>query len=306
MTPAEYDVPHSARTTKAPQSFRAKSAQLPVTTGTSLPNLAPRPATRPGTHFSSAASDIDLLLSYGLQDDGPIKAPAPSRMSTASAAYPYCIKSRPLLDTTDDSRRSANSMARQSCDVLGPQSCHECTKICRREENVSKCEENYPLMYLSDENFTAAALVQRNIPGMSDYEIQDKVSRGEIAVGTGFRDRTQKIAQSQTYRAKSAGEVKLTRLVGDIMYSQVFDAKRRDKAEERKLKFMKNMAKRFSNASEQILPTYVSSRKVKKERPRYTASYEAPLLSVVSQNVEPSFFAGSSADYQLPEGIDNE
>ena len=227
-------------------------------------------------------------------------------MSNISSAYPYCVRSKPWMDGVEVSGRSFSSMSRQSCDVLGPQSCHGCTQICSREENVSRCEEDYPLLYISDENFTAAALVHYNLPGMSNMEIQEKVSRGDIALDTGFRDQTHKIAQASKQRSQSARDTRLTLLVEDVMYSQVFDIKRRDKAEERKLKLMKSMAKRLSNAGDQIPLTYVSSRKVKRERPRYTASYEAPLLSVASQNVEPSFFAGSSGNYELPDKLNKE
>ena len=278
ITPAEIDIPHSYKQTvnRRPPRITATAISLPT----------PRPDTR----FSSVGSDFDLLLSYGAREDHT-KTPAPSRLSNATTAWPGCIRSRPRFD--EDSPRQVNSLSRQSCDVLGPQSCHECDKLNRREENASQCEQSYPLLYMSDDNIAAAALIKHSIPTIGDYELQDKVTRGEIAVSTSFRERTHRIESARTSRSEPTTAKSMRSLVGDVFYSQTFDLKRKEKAEERKLKFMKSMAKRFSSASE-ALPTFVSSRRVKKERPRYTASYDPPLLTVVCQNVEPAFFAGSN------------
>ncbi|XP_012936666.1 uncharacterized protein LOC106011455, partial [Aplysia californica] len=64
------------------------------------------------------------------------------------------------------------------------------------------------------------------------------------------------------------------------------------------------LSKIGSRLTQTLMPTFVSPRKVKiMEEPKYKVFYEPPLLSRRKQIPNPSFFAGSTDEYYLPERL---
>ena len=223
-----------------------------------------------------------------------------------------------------------NSLAQQCCDVLGPEACHECNVV-SRQQHRPETDAQYPTLHASEDNFTKSILVARMMPGMSEYVVQTKLACGEIGRET-FKDRLERLQQEQAKKEEvndednggntnnegnNDNQVVLRNIekqnpkpiakVSPTFFTcirdlntKLIDGSAPVNTLMRKPPTPTPDDKTFT---EKLCPSFISPKKIKKNKPRYTAKYDPPLLPKVRQNAEPAFFAGSSGTYTLPERL---
>ena len=245
-----------------------------------------------------------------------------------------CARSRSAVER--EMEGMVNSLSRQCCDVLGPRTCHQCAMIQRREHDTRRQESTnivFPNLYISEENFSTALLVSKACPHLNAYQIQTKLVCGEI-MRPGIRQHLEKRSREMRTASGSGSETESPReekengktlikafaqkpLTSPHYFSNIQDLNSKLIAGKRavslKMALSKEIAlnrerKRSSDRvlsfSELINPAFISPKRIPKEKePDYRAFYQPPLLPKVCQNVEPAFFAGSDADYQLPDRL---
>ncbi|KAL8584442.1 hypothetical protein ACOMHN_032062 [Nucella lapillus] len=80
----------------------------------------------------------------------------------------------------EDGEARRLSVSRQCCEVMGPGVCRDCQKLRARMKDRERMEADFPRLRISEKNVTTSAVVMRVLPEMSQAEIQDKITRGEI------------------------------------------------------------------------------------------------------------------------------
>lgn len=221
-------------------------------------------------------------------------------------------------------------VARDCCEIIGPQLCYECRKNRIRQVNRERSELYFPTLEPSEENLTTAAIVMKYLPGLSEQEVEDKLARGEIArpslrrqsQHTEFSDdddgahkqiqRKVKIIDPQKQNREKANitpkktsELYFTN-IRDLNYKIVSGNAARELGFSNTVKaVMKKHTQQPS--SKNYFPTFVSPRKVKMvQETTYKTYFEPPLIEKAKQDVEPAFFAGSDGKYKLPEKLPDE
>ena len=190
--------------------------------------------------------------------------------------------------------------SRQICDVLGPEACYECRQIIGRNDNNNYvCDEKYPNMHLTEENFTAAVLAMHTMPHLTTFDVQQDVARGKISTHTGFREQAERIRSAGFIRAKGFPRpmTAVVKSQPSRFFTDINDLNKKLTIGpgERNNKYIKDIEKlkeQYGN-SEKVMSKYISPRIPKEEfhkKERFILNLEPPLLPKVCQNVETAFF----------------
>lgn len=216
------------------------------------------------------------------------------------------------------------------CEIMGPQTCRECSRYHRRTLDRAMTNAQFRTFSISSDNLAAAAMLKRYLPELSYEEIQDKIARGEIArhrvpnsnldPDEEFereleRKRQLSLVEARAKRAEMNRE-KMNKI------SQMYFVNVRDlnfKINSGKVAKSIGFTENLSDAAKAravlqkwhiaapVRPAFVSPKKVvMMKEPEYKTFFAPPLLPKECQNPEPSFFAGSSDDYKLPDKLPDE
>ena len=305
-------------------------------------------------------TQIPVLLP--LPSDRPF-IPSPDPANTRHMTAP--TNQSQLVTSQTDDVISVDSVSSQCCEIMGGSSCKACRKLESRLLNREKAHVECPRMRATQTNIAMTQIVKRLFPHLKDYEIQEKIARGEInrssfqqmnSVDQDLVEKddvatpktwtsgptrnlplTENISQlSETEASTHASFYTLAKLVlrlhgetstplffsnlkqmqGKIMAGQVErKAYLKTKHELSRLKSAMSsisgtssakstLSKIGSRLTQSMLPVFVSPRKAKEtEEPSYKVYFEPPLLSKRRQIPNPSFFAGSTEEYRLPDRL---
>ncbi|CAD5114266.1 DgyrCDS3409 [Dimorphilus gyrociliatus] len=216
---------------------------------------------------------------------------------------------RELVERCSRKERPKTCLARLEqqhyCKILGSRHCYKCERSLQRKKSADFAA-NYPsTMRLSEKNLATAILAAKNLPKEAPESIEDGVARGEISPAT-FP-----IAHLSKRRSYSAKPILSSKndSVKNGKESYAFFTNIRDLnckltsgliSEELLPQRIKKKATLYKNP----FPSFISCRKTaSEESEKKNLFFEPPLLPRVSQNAEPSFFAGSADEYKLPERL---
>ncbi|XP_063405310.1 uncharacterized protein LOC134688482 isoform X1 [Mytilus trossulus] len=277
---------------------------------------------RPHTSASRYMQDVrrDAMTPKSIRSE-----PLPSRANSRIGAND--------IDDDTDSVYPINYLAslpvgREICEIIGPQVCSQCKQDQSRQMGLYKCDQCFPTLRISHENMTTAAVLQRYLPDLSESDIQDKIAKGEIAKPRLLKKRLaikdyqqpkkeiQKIEnddenenknknssnnnKTSLNRSPSMFFVNIRDLNAKIVSGQLHRAMGfSEKVQEEVLKRQENRRKRSTPT-----PTRKpESEPVAEQKERKAIFNPDILLSVSMQVNEPSFFAGSKKEYELPERL---
>ncbi|XP_069135385.1 uncharacterized protein [Argopecten irradians] len=216
------------------------------------------------------------------------------------------------------------------CEIMGPKTCRECNRYHIQTMNRAKTDAQFRTLRISNENIAVASILKRYLPDLSYEEIQDKVARGEIArhrVPNSSLDPDEEYERErEKKRQQPFVEARLQRQATNYekckKLSQMFFANVRDLNFKinngkvmRSIGFTENksdaararMVLQKWRVADPVTPAFVSPKKiVMMKEPKYKTFFAPPLLPKESQNPEPSFFAGSSDGYKLPDKLPDE
>ncbi|CAH1798408.1 unnamed protein product [Owenia fusiformis] len=238
-----------------------------------------------------------------------------------------CIRAESTINPSTST--AINALSRQCCDVLGPHICHKCSKINERYKDTVKCDEAFPSLRVSAENFQTSVLLNKHLPDMTTYQIQNKVARGEIC-RVNFREKSSTLLESkrrqnneyvhpeilQTKRrpktlTSDGSTWTYFRSIRDLN-SRMIDGKVPKKLPKTKLAMPDDIMPKDSGEKEEksfselLMPMFVGKRQHKPMLTSFIQYFDPPLLTVAAQNAEPAFFAGSKEAYKLPERLPDE
>ena len=253
----------------------------------SLPTLSRPPASRCRTPSSRVTTPRSLVMNI---DDG------------VDDECWDCVRVRSM--SPDAARSSApspvGSLARQCCDVLGPRVCHECSKIRARKTRGYRDTLLTSRLRMPERNLAVALLVAKALPSLPVDQIQIELNNNKI-VRPCFKtalSRRRHYEQERQQRERAAHE-RWTKHA--IPKAQTFAAEVRPSSKQDGV--LKLAVKSFA---EPMYPTFVSPRKAKKKDSYFVSYYEPPIITKACQNVEPAFYAGTDASYELPERLPDE
>ena len=236
-----------------------------------------------------------------------------------------CMRSKSAVSREFDG--IVNGLSRQCCDVLGPKVCHQCALYKRRLMDSHKHESPLSRLHTSERNFADSIILSRTLPDLSLEEIEDKVISGEIS-RISLRERLF-VKRERTMQEKSAKarhrefvkeKGKTWNGVSSTFFMNIKDLNQRvlvgkltnnlkeiNDPSKSRWNPIKNAVKQTQDLTltEKLLPSFRSNRRnsEQKVKAKLVDKYEPPLLPKVCQNVAPSFFAGSSTTYELPDRL---
>ncbi|XP_052811581.1 uncharacterized protein LOC128239131 isoform X2 [Mya arenaria] len=225
---------------------------------------------------------------------------------------------------------SISPVTRDCCEIIGPQLCYECRKNRIREVSRQRSDIYFPVLEPTEDHVTTAAICRKYLPELSEPEIETKIARGEIARPSMFRKQAKQlefsdeevdakpkftnkkvtIVDHNSVRSKSQTDL-TRRQPNELFFTNIRDLNN---------KIVKGNVERnvgFSNAVKQVIkttrtqhavknmyPAFVSPRKVVLlKETNYKTFFDPPLIAKEKQSSEPSFFAGSSGEYKLPDKL---
>ena len=232
-------------------------------------------------------------------------------------AKSMCIRSKSAVNREVESM--VRSLSRQCCDVLGPKVCHQCALLKRRVHSAHRHEIQLSRLQVSERNFADSIVLQKLLPHLSQEEIEDRVACGEISrlpLRERIYEHKQRLASEN--RRRSIMSVMSTRsseqdntprstenrLANASTSSSTFFVNIQDlnsKLLTRKL--TSNWARIKSEAQRMSTRSRSTTSHSESFSAKYKQFYEPPLLPKACQNPEPSFFAGRSGAYKLPDRL---
>ena len=277
--------------------------------------------TPPGSVWTS--SNLPLPLDLGALEPGAFSLPtlsrpptARSRTSSSRVTTPRnvfinidddldddnwnCVRARSMSpDLRSETSSSVGSLARQCCDVLGPRVCQDCTKIRARSTRGHRDTPLTSRLHMPERNLAVALLVAKALPSLSVHQIQTELNENKIvrpcfktALARRLQYEKERLERERTHAQHKTRAFSLTHKFAP----EVKPPSKQDGV-------LKLAAKSFA---ELMYPTFVSPRKVKSKDSYFVAYYEPPVIPKACQNVEPAFFAGTDACYELPERLPDE
>ncbi|XP_060080238.1 uncharacterized protein LOC132559622 [Ylistrum balloti] len=216
------------------------------------------------------------------------------------------------------------------CEIMGPRTCRECSRYHIRTMDRARTDAQFRTLRISNENIAVASILKRYLPELSYEEIQDKVARGEIArhrvpnssidSDDEFekdRDRKRQQPFIDARLKRQATNYEKCRKLSQMFFVNVRDLnfKINSGKVSKSLGFTENKSDAAKaravlqkwRVADPVTPSFVSPKKiVMMKEPEYKTYFAPPLLPKESQNPEPSFFAGSSDGYKLPDKLPDE
>ena len=282
----------------------------PVSASATLPSVS-----RPNTVCAILSRFPNDVPDYRINRDIECTS-APPDLPSSTMTINKCMRSQSAIDR--EMSDLVGSLARQCCDVLGPHVCNQCAKLKRRDDNVEDSESTFPNLQTSEDNFTKSVLVNSYLPEMTPYQIQTKIARGEIALDS-FRSKLQRL---NTKTIAKAIETKPTSNVfrqrcktiaedgaTDTFFTSIqhlnqkIVSGRMDKKLYNKPKDGKNENVKNTSVTDCLYPRFISPRKYNPPQSSYRTYFDPPLLPKACQKPAPSFFAGESQEYKLPDRL---
>ncbi|KAI0214681.1 hypothetical protein LSAT2_000192 [Lamellibrachia satsuma] len=275
----------------------------------------------PGNMWTSC--NLPLPLDLGALEPGAFSLPTLSRPPTARSRTPSsrvttprnlfinldndvvddswnCVRARSMSPDMRSDTSSVGSLARQCCDVLGPRVCHDCTKIRARSTHGYHDTPLTSRLHRPERNLAVALLVAKALPSLSVDQIQTELNANKIvrpcfktALSRRLQYEKERLEREKAAQAKRKTHTpsKTQKLAAEVKPSSKQDG------------VIKLAAKSFA---ELMYPTFVSPRKEKRKDSYFVAYYEPPVIPKACQNVEPAFFAGTDASYELPDRLPDE
>ncbi|XP_033740209.1 uncharacterized protein LOC117327373 isoform X2 [Pecten maximus] len=216
------------------------------------------------------------------------------------------------------------------CEIMGPRTCRECSRYHIQTMNRARTDAQFRTLRISNENIAVASILKRYLPELSYEEIQDKVARGEIArhrvpnssidPDEEYEREREKKRQQPFFEARlkrQATNYEKSKKLSQMFFVNVRDLnfKINNGNASKSLGFTENksdaararMALQKWRVADPVTPSFVSPKNiVMMKEPVYKTFFAPPLLPKESQNPEPSFFAGSSDGYKLPDKLPDE
>ena len=251
----------------------------------SLPTLSRPPTSRCCTPSSRVTTPRSLIINIddGIDDD-----------------CWNCVRVRSM--SPDATGRGApspvGSLARQCCDVLGPRVCHECSKIRARKTRGNRDTLLTSRLRMPERNLAVALLVAKAMPALPVDQIHMELNNNKI-VRPCFKtalSRRRQYEQERQQRERVAHESWKRHAVPKAFAAEVRPPTKQDGVLKLAVK----------SIAEPMYPTFVSPRKAKKKDSYFVSYYEPPIITKACQNVEPAFYAGTDASYELPERLPDE
>ena len=231
-----------------------------------------------------------------------------------------CIRVQSALN--DDLEPAVSSLCRQCCEILGPQSCHQCGRIQRRQRDMRRYEHTFPCLRQGDTDFSTSVVVKKCMPLMETDHIENLVAHGSISKPN-FKETLQRLKaealmneeeaeakRRASHKAAVKGRGTYTFFSGirDLNQKIVSGSVSKKKSGQWGIKLTKDpsgkpIANENTSFTELLCPMFISPKRLKDVRPAFLAMYEPPLLPKASQNVDPAFFAGSEVAYKLPDRL---
>ena len=275
-----------------------------VTSASTTPSYA-----SPQTTYRSELDELADRKFSNLNDDSMRFLTSFTSLPSASEpSRSSCVRVRSAFDR--DAASSVNSLSRQCCDVLGVNVCRHCYMERRRATQTSRNEASpVTQLEISEKNFADSFVLQRLLPHLTPAQIEARLRNGDIS-RLPLRERLYEkkrrmTASLRTHRSTPATSPRRP-LAAAGQVSSTFFANIQDlnhKLLQRRLR--SDLHESRDHFTSDV--TLTRQRKMKSremDRPdRLKTFYDPPLVPRVCQNSEPSFFAGTSDRYKLPDRL---